>query len=390
MRLKLALLALAAAIGWCMNAAAITGNVPEFRKLADGVFAYIGKQNDANAMVIVTSEGVVLVDTGNNNSDSRALLKNIQAVTREPVRYVVVTQNHGDHIGGTPLFSPPAHVILQERVAKSWAAMKSYQINSWRKRFAERTDALKTVDPLDTVISFDSHMSLHLGGRDIELLYVDDLYNPGDVAVWLPKEAVLHASFAGYKDRHPDIRPDYSHGTTTGMLKQLEAYIALKPRIVIPAHGPLTDVAGLETVVDYLILARHKVRDMMDRGMALPAIEKTFDMKEYPAWDRTEHLSWTADTIYREFRGEGPLVIRTTEKRISGVVAKAVQDGRFVTVKAQNGTELQLRVTADTDVAGIADRTLVRPGMKLSALYQIPEGVNPALGYDALQMTVAP
>jgi glyoxylase-like metal-dependent hydrolase (beta-lactamase superfamily II) len=112
MRLKLALLALAAAIGWSVSAGAITGDVPEFKKLADGVFAYIGKQNDANAMVIVTSEGVVLVDTGNNNSDSRALLKNIQAVTKEPVRYVVITQNHGDHIGGTPLFSPPAHVIL--------------------------------------------------------------------------------------------------------------------------------------------------------------------------------------------------------------------------------------------------------------------------------------
>jgi glyoxylase-like metal-dependent hydrolase (beta-lactamase superfamily II) len=273
---------------------------------------------------------------------------------------------------------------------KSWAAMKSYQINSWRKRFAERTDALKTVSPLDNVISFDSHMSLHLGGRDIELLYVEDIYNPGDVAVWLPKEGVLHASFAGYKDRHPDIRPDYSHGTTTGMLKQLEAYIALKPKIVVPAHGPLTDVAGLETVVDYLILARHKVRDMTDRGMALPAIEKAFNLNEDRDWDRTEHLSWTADTIYRELKGEGPQAVQTTEKRLSGIVAKAVQDGRFLTVRSEDGTETQLRITADTDVAGIADRTLVRPGMKLSALYQIPQGVSPALGYDALEMTVAP
>src|SRR5258706_16092429 len=122
MRLTLVTLILAAAIGWTVNAGAITGDVPEFRKLADGVFAYIGKQNDANAMVIVTSEGVVLVDTGNNNSDSRALLKNIQAVTNEPVRYIVITQNNGDHIGGTPLFAPPALVILQDRVANSRAA----------------------------------------------------------------------------------------------------------------------------------------------------------------------------------------------------------------------------------------------------------------------------
>ncbi|HMI95424.1 MAG TPA: hypothetical protein VK479_02855 [Micropepsaceae bacterium] len=44
-----------------------------------------------------------------------------------------------------------------------------------------------------------------------------------------------------------------------------------------------------------------------------------------------------------------------------------------MTVKAQDGTELPLRVTTDTDVAGIADRSLVWPGMKLSALYQIPK-----------------
>ena len=387
---KRALLGVVAIACIAAPAHAITGPVPEFKKLADGVYAYIGKENDANALVIVTGEGTVLVDTGNNNSDSRALLKDIQSVTNEPVRYVVITQNHGDHIGGTPLFAPPAHVIVQERVAKSWAAMAPYQIASWRKRFAERADALKTVNPLDTVISFDDHMTLHLGGRDIELLYVDDSYNPGDVAVWLPKEGVLHASFAGYKDRHPDIRPDYSHGTTAGMLKQLDAYIALKPKIVIPAHGPLGDVRDLEAMVDYLVLARHKVREMMGANMPLPAIEQAFNMNEFKGWDRTEHLSWTADTIYRELMGEGPLIVRNTEKRVSGVVTRAVQDGRFVTVKAADGGELRLRVTADTDVAGIADRTMVKPGMKLAGLYQIPQGVNPALGYDALEITVSP
>ena len=66
---------------------AITPDKAEFRKLADDVYVYIGKLNDANAMVVVTSQGVV----------------------------VIITQNHGDHIGGTPLFSPPATVILHDR-----------------------------------------------------------------------------------------------------------------------------------------------------------------------------------------------------------------------------------------------------------------------------------
>jgi glyoxylase-like metal-dependent hydrolase (beta-lactamase superfamily II) len=86
MKLKLMSAVLAGAMLLAVKTSAITGPVTEFRKIADGVYAYIGKLNDANAMVVVTSQGVVLVDTGNNNSDSRALLKDIQSVTNQPLR----------------------------------------------------------------------------------------------------------------------------------------------------------------------------------------------------------------------------------------------------------------------------------------------------------------
>lgn len=158
--------------------------------------------------------------------------------------------------------------------------MKPYMMNSWRKRFPERAEALRGVNPADTAVSFNDRLTLHLGGKEIQLIYVDDLYNPGDVAVWLPKEGVPHASMAGYKDRHPDIRPDYSHGTTAGFLKQLEAYIALKPKIVVPAHGPVGGVKELEAMVDYLLLARRKVRSMMDQGLTLSAIEAQFHLED--------------------------------------------------------------------------------------------------------------
>jgi glyoxylase-like metal-dependent hydrolase (beta-lactamase superfamily II) len=91
--------------------------------------------NGANALAIVTSEAVVIADTGNNTTDARELPNYIKGVTNQPVRNVVITQNHGDHVGGTPPFSPPATVIVHGRVAKQWANMKPYQINSWRKRF---------------------------------------------------------------------------------------------------------------------------------------------------------------------------------------------------------------------------------------------------------------
>jgi hypothetical protein len=148
-------------------------------------------------------------------------------------------------------------------------------------------------------------------------------------------------------------------------------------------------VHDLSVMIDYLMLARHKVQDMMGRNMALPAIDKAFDMHEFKDWDRTEHLSWTADTIYREMQGEGPLMIRVERKEVSGTLASAQDDGRFLTVKPDGGGDVRLRIGADTDVEGVADRSLLKSGMHVSALYQIPEDVNPALGYDALQLTVA-
>ncbi len=389
-RLALLALLLCATFALGGSARAITGDKAALVKLADGVYAFIGKRNDANAMVIVTTQGVVLVDTGNNPPETRILQTLVQSVTSQPVRYIVVSQNHGDHVGGIPLFSPPANVIAHERVFKEWTTWKPFQVKAWRKRFAERSTALTEASPTDTVLTFHDHMTLHLGGKTIELIYVDDRYNPGDVAVWLPDSGVLHAAFVGYITRHPDIRPDYSHGTTSGMLKQLEALIALKPKIVVPAHGPLGDVTDLQALTDYLLSARQKVRAMMSRGLPLAEIEQQFNMSEYQGWDRDSHFPWMAETIYRELNGEGPQIVQSVEQTVKATISKLAEEGRFLTVTTETGVEVRLRISTETDFEGAADRSALRVGMKVTALYQVPQGANAALGYDVEELDVEP
>jgi len=365
---------------------AVTGDKPEFNKVADDVYVYVGKSNDANAMVVVTSQGVVVVDTGNNQPETRNILKYIQAISSQPVRYVVITQNHGDHIGGTPLFSPPALVIVHQRVMKDLAEMKPHLVKAWRKRFPERQEALKDFHPLDAVMSFTDHMTLRLGGKIIELIYVDDSYNPGDIAVWLPQSGVLHGGFAAYKERHPDLRPDYSHGTTRGMLKQLEALIRLKPKVVVTSHGPIGEGKDLQVMVDYLLLARQRVRTWMDKGMTLDAIKKEFHMNEYKNWDREVHLPVTATTIYRELRGEGPeKAAYVAERRIHGTIVKIEEEGRFLTVVADTGERVPLRISNTTDIDGIPDRSHLKVGMALSALFEKQKERN-----ETLEINVEP
>jgi glyoxylase-like metal-dependent hydrolase (beta-lactamase superfamily II) len=364
---------------------AITPEKPEFRKLADDVYAYIGKVNDANALIVVTSQGAVVIDTGNNQPETRNILKNIQAVTKQPVRYVIITQNHGDHIGGTPLFSPPATVILHDRVAKEWKSWKPHLVKAWRNRFPERQEALKDFNPMDAVVTFNDRMTLNLGGKVIELIYVDDKYNPGDIGVWLPQSGVLHAGFVGYKERHPDILPDYSHGTTWGMLKQLEAFIPLKPKFVIPGHGPISDTNDLQAMIDYLTIARQRVRGMMNKGMPLAEIRKQFHMNEFKDWDRTVHLPVTAEAIERELRGEGPEIIPAVEKRTRGTITEVKEEGRYLTIVTDSGQKLALRTAGATDIEGIPDRSHFKVGLKLSALYE-----EQKLWNEVLELKVEP
>jgi len=359
--------------------AAITGDKPEFKKLADDVYVYVGKRNDANALVVVTSQGVVVIDTGNNQPETRNILKHIQAVTSQPVRHVIITQDHGDHVGGTPLISPPATVILHQRVAKGWAEMKPHLVKAWRKRFPERVQALKDFHPADAAVSFSDRMTLRLGGKVIELIYVDDTYNPGDIAVWLPQSGVLHGGFAAYKERHPDIRPDYSHGTTWGMLKQLEALIPLKPKSVVMSHGPVGETRDLQVMVDYLLIARQRVRGMMEKGMTLAQIRKEFHMNEFKDWDREAHLPVMAATIYRELRGEGPEVTAVVEKKISGKILKIAEEGRYLTVASDAGQQLNMRISNATDIEGIPDRSHLKVGMRFSALYEEQKERNETL-----------
>jgi hypothetical protein len=200
----------------------------------------------------------------------------------------------------------------------------------------------------------------------------------------------MHAGFVGYLDRHPDIRPDYSHGTTMGMLKQLEVLSALKPKVMIPAHGPLGDVKDLHALTDYLLLARQKVRTMMAKGMPLPAITKDFNMSEYKGWDRENHFEWLAETLHRELQGEGPQIVPVVEERVQGAIMEIAEEGRRLTVKPGSGQDVRLRVTSDTDIDGAAtDRSQLKVGMKVNAAYQVPQGFNAALGFDVMEMTVS-
>src|SRR2546422_7757804 len=70
---------------------------PQIRKLEDGVYVYVGKNFNSNCGIVLTQEGVVLIDSGHNPTDSRAILQAVKKLTALPVRFLIDTEPHPDH-----------------------------------------------------------------------------------------------------------------------------------------------------------------------------------------------------------------------------------------------------------------------------------------------------
>src|SRR5580693_10794577 len=103
MKIKAGLLAIFAVIALAGSAFAQDLG-PQVQKLADGVYVHAGKGFDSNSGIILTQEGVVVIDTGQNPIESRDIMETVKKLTSMPVRLVIDTEPHADHTTGHFVF----------------------------------------------------------------------------------------------------------------------------------------------------------------------------------------------------------------------------------------------------------------------------------------------
>ena len=110
MRIK-ATAALVTFVGFATSAPAFAQDLgPQIRKFDDGIYVYVGKNFNSNAGIILTQDGVVLIDSGHSPTDSRAILEAVKKLTPMPVRFLIDTEPHPDHTTGHFIF-PTATII---------------------------------------------------------------------------------------------------------------------------------------------------------------------------------------------------------------------------------------------------------------------------------------
>jgi len=112
---------------------------PRVKKLADGVYVHTGKGFDSNSGIIITDEGVIVVDTGQNAVESRLVMEAVKKLTPLPVRIVIDTEPHNDHTTGHFLFPQAVSSRPPEAASRCAARMRLLPTGSkWRAQARPR------------------------------------------------------------------------------------------------------------------------------------------------------------------------------------------------------------------------------------------------------------
>jgi glyoxylase-like metal-dependent hydrolase (beta-lactamase superfamily II) len=98
----------------------------QFKKVKEGIYVYAAVLNEANATIVLSQDGVVLIDTGQSPKDSHVVMAAVKKLTSQPVRYIIHTEPHADHVMGDFVFSPPALVIGHAGLTDSMKASESF------------------------------------------------------------------------------------------------------------------------------------------------------------------------------------------------------------------------------------------------------------------------
>jgi alkyl sulfatase BDS1-like metallo-beta-lactamase superfamily hydrolase len=243
--------------------------------LGDGIFMSRGI---SNSYLVTTADGDVLVNTG-MHFEAPEIKRRFAAVSSNPIRVIVFTQGHSDHVGGWSQFDAPgvdtiAHADHGD-VREYWRALQPFMTARTAKLWSrDLPDADRTVHPPEPVVSttfLDAH-AFELGGRRFELYSTPGGETTDSLVVWLPEErTVFTGNLTGplfghipnlYTPRGDKIRSAIAY------LHSVDRVIALEPEVLITGHGePILGAEGIRRRLTQMRDATQYIRDRTFEGM---------------------------------------------------------------------------------------------------------------------------
>ncbi|HYN61721.1 MAG TPA: MBL fold metallo-hydrolase [Rubrivivax sp.] len=235
----------------------------------------------SNAAFVVTPEGVLVVDALGSPALALELLGEIRRITPAPVRYVVVTHYHADHIYGLQAFKDAGATIIAQRDGLVYLNSDTAQL----RLAASREELAPAVNDDTRLVAADRWIdrptTLQVGGIDFLLQPAGPAHTPEDLVVWVPQLKLLFAGDLVFRGRIPFV----GQADSGRWIAALDTLLAFDARIIVPGHGPAsTDArADLELTRDYLAYLR---RTMGEAARNLDPFDEAYARTDWSRFDK--------------------------------------------------------------------------------------------------------
>ena len=183
----------------------------EIVELADGMYARL-HENLTNAGIIIGDEGVMIIDSLRMPSFARDLKDDVKLITDKPIKYVLDTHAHWDHSWGNEEF--PDSTIIGHK--NCYLEMTDPDWNSeWRSKITSSNDPWSSEANLVNItppnLTFETSMSIYIGGRELEILHLGKAHTSGDIFIHVPSEKLVFTGDVIQKERVPYLVDCYAN-----------------------------------------------------------------------------------------------------------------------------------------------------------------------------------
>lgn len=247
----------------------------EIERISDNLYALVGEMGQRNAAnlgnnatfgVVITADGVVLIDSGASWKAAQQIEQTIRRITEQPVK-VVINSGGQDHrwLGNGYFKAKGARIVAAKAAIEDQRKRAPEQLNALVALVGE--SGMANTQPRYAEEGFDGTLELTVGGTTLRLTHVGPAHTPGDTLVWLPDERVLFSGDVVYVERMLGVMP---YSNSRHWLKAFETITALAPQHLVPGHGHVTTLerAKAETF-DYLVMLREQVGELIATGAGM-------------------------------------------------------------------------------------------------------------------------